>query len=116
MKLQELRQIIREEISKTLNENQFPSEVENLIKQYKAKDIYNLIDILKKKDSTIAKELNVAKFPFELKDENGNEIYYERSDGWWVKIEYNPKGDITYYENSKGGWYKKEYDSKGNEW
>jgi hypothetical protein len=42
---------------------------------------------------TIAQQLNITEFPFIIKDKNGNE---------------------TYYEDSNGGWYKREYDSNGN--
>jgi hypothetical protein len=33
---------------------------------------------------TIAQQLNVKDFPFEIKDKNGNELYYENSNGFWV--------------------------------
>ena len=114
MKKSELKQIIREEISKTLNENQFPRKTKNLIKQHNAKDIYDLIDILKKKDSTIAEELKVTRFPFTINDENGNEIYFETAEGGWVKQKYDSKGNRTYFERFDGYWAKTEYDSQGN--
>ncbi len=83
---------------------------------------------------TIAQQLNVTEFPFEIKDKsgkvlyfersdgywwkyeydsNGNEIYFERSDGWWCKYEYDSNGNLIYYENSNGYWCKWEYDSNG---
>ena len=37
-----------------------------------------------------------------LKNKNGNEIYYENSDGFWVKREYDSDGKEIYYENSEG--------------
>jgi hypothetical protein len=64
--------------------------------------------------TTIAQQLKIKEFPFEIKDSNGNEIYYEDSDGYWVKREYNSKGNKIYYEDSKGYWAKSEFDSKGN--
>ena len=64
---------------------------------------------------TIAQELGITEFPFEIKDKNGKEIYYENSDGYWSKREFDSKGRETSYEDSKGCWYKAEYDSKGNE-
>ena len=64
---------------------------------------------------TIAQFLNVQTFPFRIKDENGNQIYYECSDGYWIKYEYISNGNIIYYENSHGYWYKKEYNSNGNQ-
>ena len=50
----------------------------------------------------------------EIKDKNGNLIYWEDSDGWWVKREYDSQGDEIYLEDSDGYWEKREYDSKGN--
>jgi hypothetical protein len=72
----------------------------------------------------------------EIKDKNGNQIYYENSDGYWSKWEYDSKGNeiyledsygfwrkwerdsqgkLIYYEDSTGRWDKHKYDSKGNE-
>ena len=48
-------------------------------------------------------------------DSRGNEIYYENSTGYWVKREYNSEGILIYFENSSGFWAKWEYDSEGNE-
>ena len=85
---------------------------------------------------TIAQQLNIKEFPFIIKDTNGNEIYfensngywwkhefdangnrlsYENSNGYWCKYEYDSNGKEIYFENSNGGWYKYEYDSNGNE-
>ena len=63
---------------------------------------------------TIAQQLKVTKFPFRIKDDNGNQIYYETSYGYWYKKEYDSNGKETYYEYSDGYWYKSEYDSNGN--
>jgi hypothetical protein len=64
---------------------------------------------------TIAKQLKIKEFPFEIKDSNGNWIYYENSDGFWVKRKFDSKGKLIYSENSNGYWVKSEYDSEGNE-
>jgi hypothetical protein len=37
-----------------------------------------------------------------IKDKNGNDIYYEISDGRWRKYEYDSQGNQIYYENSCG--------------
>jgi len=50
----------------------------------------------------------------EIKDKNGNLIYYEDSTGFWTKREYDSQSNQIYYENSKGYWTKQEYDSQGN--
>ena len=64
---------------------------------------------------TIAKQLKIKEFPFKIKDSNGKEIYYENSDGYWAKSEYDSKGVRIYWEDSNGAWLKYEYDSNGNE-
>ncbi len=46
-------------------------------------------------------------------DTNGNIIYTEYSDGYWVKREYDNNGKEIYYENSNGYWEKYEYDNNG---
>ena len=46
---------------------------------------------------------------------NGNEIYYEGSNGYWSKQEYYTNGNHIYYEKSSGYWHKYEYDEQGNE-
>jgi hypothetical protein len=63
---------------------------------------------------TIAKQLKIKEFPFEIKDSNGKLIYREESDGgYWAKSEYDSKGNRIYFENSDGFWIKREYDSNG---
>jgi hypothetical protein len=56
---------------------------------------------------TIAQQLKIKEFPFIIKDSNGNEIYYEISDGYWSKREYDSNGNRIYYENSDGYWSKR---------
>ena len=34
---------------------------------------------------TIAQQLNIKEFPFEITDKNGNEVYFEESDGFLVE-------------------------------
>ena len=51
---------------------------------------------------TIAQQLNVKDFPFEIKDKNGNLIYFKNSYGFWSKSEYDFNGNQIYFENSKG--------------
>jgi len=64
--------------------------------------------------TTIAKQLKIKEFPFEIKDSNGNEIYWENSSGFWIKREFDSEGNWIYSENSDGFWVKMAYDSKGN--
>ena len=63
---------------------------------------------------TIAKQLKIKEFPFIIKDSKGNRIYWETSDGAWIKREFDSEGNRIYYENFNGYWEKHEYDSKGN--
>ena len=63
---------------------------------------------------TIAQFLKIKDFPFTIKNENGNEIYYETSYGYWHRYEYNSNGNQIYYEDSTGYWGKNQYDSDGN--
>jgi len=55
-----------------------------------------------KDNQTIAQFLKVKAFPFIVNDDKGNIIYYEDSDGYWTKYEYDKKGNEVYYEDSKG--------------
>jgi len=47
-------------------------------------------------------------------NKNGKPIYYEDSDGYWVKREYDTNGNEIYFEDSNGDWIKREYDTNGN--
>lgn len=51
---------------------------------------------------TIAQQLNVKEFPFTIKDSKGNGIYFESSDGYWNKNEFDSNGNLIYFENSDG--------------
>ena len=64
---------------------------------------------------TIAKQLNVKDFPFEIRDKNNNLIYYEYSSGYWWKQEFDKNNNRIYREDSNGFWYKREYDKNNNE-
>ena len=63
---------------------------------------------------TIAQQLKIKDFPFVIKDKDGKEIYYEDSNGYWVKREYNANDKEIYYEISDGFLEKYEYDANGN--
>ncbi len=60
-------------------------------------------------------EINVKIEYTSIYNSNGNEIYYEDSDGSWYKREYDSNGNVIYRENSNGYWVKREYDSNGKE-
>ncbi len=64
---------------------------------------------------TIAQQLKIKDFPFVIKDKRGNEIYYENSNGFWSKREYDANGNQTKFENSDGNWEKLEYDANGDQ-
>jgi hypothetical protein len=46
-------------------------------------------------------------------DSNENEIYYENSNGRWVKREYDENGNQIFSENSNGYWIRYEYNKNG---
>ena len=68
-----------------------------------------------KDKQTIAQFIKVKTFPFIIKNDKGNEIYFENSYGYWCKREYDDKSNVIYCETSNGCWSKYEYDDKGNE-
>ena len=49
----------------------------------------------------------------EIKDKNGNRIYYEDSSGYWSKRERDSQGNCICIEYSYGIWVKREFDSQG---
>jgi hypothetical protein len=63
---------------------------------------------------TIAQQLNIKEFPFIITDKNENEIYWEDSNGFWVKKEFDSDENLIYFEDSDGYWIKRMYDSDGN--
>jgi hypothetical protein len=64
---------------------------------------------------TIAQQLNIKKFPFKIKDKNGNVRYFENSNGFWHKYELDENGNLRFFEDSSGYWGKYELDEEGNE-
>jgi len=62
------------------------------------------------KKLTIAQQLNIKDFPFEIKDKHGNMLYIEHSDHTWIKYKFDENRNIIYFENSNGYWYKNEFD------
>ena len=53
------------------------------------------------------KELGIAfDFPIEIRDANGKATYFEDSDGYWERFEYNAEGRPTYSENIDEFWQK----------
>ena len=63
---------------------------------------------------TIAQQLNVTEFTFEIRDKNGNVIYRETLNGGWTKREYDESSNRIYFEDSNGYWSKSEYDKNNN--
>ena len=69
-----------------------------------------------KKLSETYKELGIAfTFPIDIKNADGNQTYFERSDGLWWRYEYDENGNETYREDSDGYWSRHEYDENGKE-
>ena len=51
---------------------------------------------------TIAQQLNITEFPFDIKNEEGKLIYTELSNGYWCKWEFDQDGNLIYTEDSDG--------------
>ena len=66
-------------------------------------------------NKTIAQQLNVKEFPFEITDENGNIIYREDLSGFWYKSEFDKYGNETYLQNSEGYSFKQEFDENNDQ-
>ena len=65
---------------------------------------------------TIAQQIN---WDFEvngslvIRNKNGKQIYWERFNGQWAKLEWDSRNNQIYWERSNGHWGKYEYDSEG---
>ena len=69
-----------------------------------------------KKLSDTLKEMGVEfTFPIKIKNEAGNQTYFENSGGYWCLSECDSEGNETYFESSGGDWCRSECDSAGNE-
>ena len=61
------------------------------------------IKLSRKKLSDTYKKLGIDfTFPIEINDAEGNQTYYEDSDGYWRRRERDANGDVDYYEDSTG--------------
>ena len=69
-----------------------------------------------KKLSETLKEMGIDfAFPIEIKNSKGKLTYYEGSNGFLIKHEYDSSGNTTYCEHGSGFWEEREFDSKGRE-
>ncbi len=64
---------------------------------------------------TIAQQLKLTELPFIIKDKKGNQIYFEDSDNFWRKKEFDKNSNEIYYEDSNSVWIKCEFDENSNE-
>jgi len=51
---------------------------------------------------TIAQQLGVTDFPFQIKDKKGNVIYIENENGLWQNWKTDKNGKCIYYEDALG--------------
>ncbi len=58
-------------------------------------------------------KFRVAIYGMEILNDNHKEIYFEDSNGYWVKREFDDNDNQVYYEDSYGSWVIKEYDEYG---
>lgn len=49
----------------------------------------------------------------EIRNKNGQIIYWERSSLGWGKYKYDSQGNAIHFEDSHGAWRKWEHDSQG---
>ena len=54
-------------------------------------------------------------FPIEIRGANGYVTYYEDSDDFWERCEWDANGKVTYFENSDDYWRRSKLDAEGNE-
>ena len=59
--------------------------------------------------------LVVKEHYFNVYDNKDDKVYFEKSNGFWVKREYDENGNVIYYEDSDGYWFKREFDNQYNE-
>ena len=52
-------------------------------------------------------------FPIEIRGANGYVTYYEDSDDFWERCEWDANGNLTYCENSNGYWIRSERGANG---
>ena len=94
--------------------------IEHIVNDIEAPYFINMRDNYGLKDNEYELVLSkVYEQPVSIKDNyvfdsNGNILYYEYSNGYWTKREYNSNGKVIYYEDSNGDWTKREYDTNGN--
>ena len=65
---------------------------------------------------TIAQQINWdfdANGSLVIRNKNGKQIYWERFNGQWAKLEWDSRNNQIYWERSNGHWGKYEYDSEG---
>ena len=53
---------------------------------------------------------NHKKYNLIINDDNGNQLYFENSFGYWWQAKYDDNGKEIYCENSVGYWCKCEFD------
>jgi hypothetical protein len=69
-----------------------------------------------KENQTIAQFLGLTieqSKPFIIKNERGQEIYYENSKGIWWKEEFNEQGKSIFFLSSEGVWSKNQWNEQG---
>ncbi len=55
-----------------------------------------------------------VKYPIILKDSRNNIVYFQWSDGVWIKSEYDSQYNKIYFETSEGSWARCTYDEDNN--
>jgi len=60
----------------------------------------------------------IEKSNITIENKDTKEIKYKLwldDSGYWIKREFDSRGNQTYFEDSGGYWFKNEYNSRGKE-
>jgi len=112
----EISRIIRPPYFKFLRVNEVPRELwEDILSNiFNTKVTYSNNVIYDSNNNEIYQEKSNGYWEKREYNENNNKIYYENSDGFWEKREYDENNNLIYRENSNGYWSKREYDENNN--
>ena len=116
-----IKRILREEIEKSDKHYRILDKISNYVeipyfKSMEGLTIYDKDDqeyIMKK----ILGNISITIQPLYdnlIKDNKGNVIYKEDSDGYWTKSEYDNNNNWVYEENKGDGWQKFKYNDNGD--
>ena len=110
-----IKRILREEIEKSDKHYSILDKISDYVELPYFKSMEGLTIYDEDDQEYIMKKIlgNIYIKRYYIYDERGNKIYWELSDGEWLRSEYDDRGNRIYWEDSSGKWRKWEYDDKG---